>query len=182
MRDSLAQGTQIVSETPEATPAAAEGAVKKGKTKLLMIVGLSVLLLGGGAGGFFFWKSKQSTATAANKKEKKEEMKAPLQFLALDPAFVVNFEATQAVRFLQIEVRIASRDLPTIEMLKHNEPLVRNDLLMLFGNQDYQQVGTRQGKEQLRAQTLAAVRKIVQSEGGAAAKVEGVYFTSFVMQ
>jgi flagellar basal body-associated protein FliL len=52
----------------------------------------------------------------------------------------------------------------------------------MFGNQDYREISTREGKDKLRQQTLAAVRKIVQNEGGEAAKVEGVYFTSFVMQ
>jgi flagellar FliL protein len=130
--------------------------------------------------GFFFWKSKQ--ATAATAKQKEPVKKEPLQFLTLDPAFVVNFEAAQAVRFLQIEVRLASRDLATIDMLKHNDPLIRNDLLLLFGNQDYTDVATRSGKEKLRSQTLDAVRRIIQNEGGESSKVEGVYFTSFVMQ
>lgn len=161
-------------------PAEGEAAPKKGKGKLFLIIGLAVVLLGGGGGGFFFWKSKQAAAETA--KQKEPAKKEPLQFLTLDPAFVVNFEASQAVRFLQIEVRLASRDLPTIEMLKHNDPLIRNDLLLLFGNQDYTQVATRAGKEKLRSDTLAAVRRIIKSEGGEAEKVEGVYFTSFVMQ
>lgn len=163
-----------------AKPVVGETAPKKGKAKLFLIAGLTVVLLGGGTGGFFFWKSKQSTAAAAKPKEPAK--KEPLQFLTLDPAFVVNFEAAQAVRFLQIEVRLASRDLATIDMLKHNDPLIRNDLLLLFGNQDYIEVATRAGKEKLRSQTLEAVRRIIQTEGGESSKVEGVYFTSFVMQ
>ena len=38
------------------------------------------------------------------------------------------------------------------------------------------------GKEQLRADTLAAIRKILAEEGAKAEAVEGVYFTSFVIQ
>ena len=47
---------------------------------------------------------------------------------------------------------------------------------------DVREIAPREGKDKLRRQTLAAVRRIVQNEGGEAAKVEGVYFTSFVMQ
>jgi len=75
-----------------------------------------------------------------------------------------------------------SRDPATIEVLKANDPVVRNDLLLLFGGQKYSVVSTREGKEGLRQQTLAAVRKIVAGAGGKPEKVEAVYFTSFVMQ
>ena len=51
-----------------------------------------------------------------------------------------------------------------------------------FGGQKYSVVSTREGKEALRTQTLAAVRKIVAGAGGKPEKLEAVYFTSFVMQ
>ena len=169
----------------EAAAAPTVGAGEKpkpgGKRKLFLIIGIAVVVLGGGGGGFLFWKSGQTHGVEAGKKEKLAA-KVPLEFITLEPAFVVNFEADQAVRFLQIEVRLASRDPETIEMLKHNDPVIRNDLLLMFGNQDYREIATREGKDKLRRQTLAAVRRIVQNEGGEAAKVEGVYFTSFVMQ
>jgi flagellar FliL protein len=63
-----------------------------------------------------------------------------------------------------------------------NDPVVRNDLLLLLGNQHYETIATREGKEKLRAQALGAVRKVVTNAGGKADKIEAVYFTSFVMQ
>jgi len=86
------------------------------------------------------------------------------------------------VRFLQVTVQLASRDPGTIEILKANDPVVRNDLLLLFGNQKYSVIATRDGKEQLRAQALATVRKVIAAAGGKPERVEAVYFTSFVMQ
>jgi flagellar protein FliL len=171
----MSEATQL------ATEVGAEKPKKGGKGKLIILIGLAVLVLGGGAGGFLYWKSSQAHAANAAKKEK-PIAKAPLEFLTLEPAFVVNFEAAQAAKFLQIEVRLASRDPEMVELLKHNDPLIRNDLLLLFGSQDYNQVATREGKDRLREQTLAAVRRIVQNEGGEPSKVEGAYFTSFVMQ
>lgn len=171
-----------MSEAAQEPVELADAAPKKkaGKGKLFLLIGIGVLVLGGGVGGFLFWKSSQSHSAESAKKEK--PVKLPLEFITLEPAFVVNFEASQAVRFLQIEVRLASRDPETIELLKHNDPVIRNDLLLMFGNQDYQEVSTRGGKDKLRQQTLAAVRKIIKNEGGEPEKVEGVYFTSFVMQ
>jgi flagellar FliL protein len=60
--------------------------------------------------------------------------------------------------------------------------VVKNDLLLLFGGQKYEELATREGKEKLRADALEAVRGIVGKAGGKAATVEALYFTSFVMQ
>ena len=159
--------------------AAGEAASQGRSGKLIIIVLLTVLLLAGGGVGL--WLALGSHGAKKSAAVKSEPI-APPQFVALDPPFVVNFEAEQQVRFLQVTAQVMSRDPATIEILKANDPVVRNDLLMLFGGQKYEVVSTREGKEALRTQTLAAVRKIVAGAGGNGQKVEAVYFTSFVMQ
>jgi flagellar protein FliL len=160
--------------------AAAEEAVpkRKGKTLLIVIVLAVLLLAGGGVGAWFAFPShgKQKHAEA------KKEPLAPALYVALDPPFVVNFEAEQQVRFLQVTTQLMTRDPAVVEMLKANDPVIRNDLLLLFGNQKYTVISTLEGKESLRTQTLAAVRKIIAAAGGKPEKLEAVYFTSFVMQ
>ncbi len=59
---------------------------------------------------------------------------------------------------------------------------MRNDLLMILGNQTYATVSTLDGKEALRTRCLDAVRAIVKEMGGDPKKIEALYFTSFVMQ
>jgi flagellar FliL protein len=86
------------------------------------------------------------------------------------------------VRFLQVTISIMTRDAPTSEVLKKNDPRIRNDLLMLLGNQPYEAISTREGKEKLQAQSLESVRSVVTSAGGESDKVEALYFTAFVMQ
>jgi flagellar FliL protein len=66
--------------------------------------------------------------------------------------------------------------------MKNIQPVIRNDLLMLFGTQDAAQLATREGKEKLRDESLALVRKIVKAENGKPDTVDNVFFTSFVMQ
>lgn len=157
---------------------AAEAPKKSSKTLVIVLIAAIVLLAGGGVGAFFAFGSHGAKKT----EEVKKEPLAPPQYIALDPPFVVNFESDQQVRFLQVTVQLMTRDLPTVELLKGNDPVIRNDLLLLFGGQKYTVISTREGKESLRQQTLAAVRKIVTTAGGKPEKVEGVYFTSFVMQ
>jgi len=75
-----------------------------------------------------------------------------------------------------------SRDPKTLELLKDNDPVVRNDLLILLANQKYSVLASPAGKQQLRADALAVIRKDLAQAGGDPSSVEAVYFTSFVMQ
>jgi flagellar FliL protein len=86
------------------------------------------------------------------------------------------------MRFLQVSVEVLTRDPATAEMIKQHDPMLRNDLLMLLGNQTFEKISTREGKEELRKEALAIVAKVIESEGGDAKTVEQLYFTSFVMQ
>jgi flagellar protein FliL len=160
-----------------------EGAAssKKRLTLLIIIVAAAVVLVGGGGAAWYLLSSHDSKKTA-NTKHEEPKPKGPPLYIALDPPFVVNFEAEQMVRFLQVTVQVMSRDPETVEIVKSNDPVVRNDLLLLLGGQHYETISTREGKEQLRQQALDAVRHVVSSAGGKADRVEAVYFTSFVMQ
>jgi flagellar FliL protein len=148
---------------------------KKGRGKLLLLMLLALLLAAGGAGAWW-WTSHAKPKVAA------VPAPEPPRYLALDPPFVVNFESEQAVRFLQVTVQLMSRDAPTIELLKNNDPVVRDRLLQLFANQTYAQLATKEGKADLRAQALQTVRAVLGETGGHPEKLEAVYFTSFVMQ
>ncbi|MDE2138070.1 MAG: flagellar basal body-associated FliL family protein [Gammaproteobacteria bacterium] len=158
----------------------------RGKLFLIIIIG-AVVVLGGAAVGAALWlkagaKHGDDAKATAKAEEKAPPPAGPPLYLPLDPPFVVNFDADQAVRFLQIAVQVMTRDPATVELLKSNDPLVRNDLLLLFGNQKYAQLTTREGKEALRAQALEDLRKVIAQTGGHPERLEAVYFTSFVMQ
>jgi len=157
-----------------------QGAPAKKKPWLIIAIAAVVVLGGAGAGAFFLLGGK-SDPKKAHAEQKKEERLPPI-YIALDPPFVVNFEAEQLVRFLQVTVQVMTRDPETAEQVKSNDPVVRNDLLLLLGNQNYQTISSRDGKEKLRLQALDTVRKVVKGAGGKPEKVEAVYFTSFVMQ
>jgi flagellar FliL protein len=160
--------------------AAESEAPPKGKKWLLIGIIAFLVVVGGGVGAWLLLG--QNDAHGKKVQQKPKEPAAPPLYVALDPPFVVNFEGDQLVRFLQVTVQIMTRDPATVELLKANDPVVRNDLLLLFGNQKYEVLSTRDGKEKLRTEALAAVRHVVQGANGSADHIEQVYFTSFVMQ
>jgi flagellar protein FliL len=165
------------------TEAAAEAPVAPKKSPLMMIVIAIVALAAGGGGAYFFAtkgdKGAQEEEQGADKEGKE---KLPAQYVKLDPPFVVNFEAKGLMRFLQVTVEVMTRDAATIDLINKNDPMIRNDLIMLFGSQKYEDISSREGKEKLRADALKVISDVITAEGGKGEKVEQLYFTSFVMQ
>jgi flagellar protein FliL len=168
-----------MTDVPVVNAADADAAPKSKKKWLIIALAAVVVLAGGGAAAFLLLGNKD-----AHKKEaaKEKAPPAPALYVALEPPFVVNFEGDQMVRFLQISVQIMTRKPEIVEVLKSNDPMIRNDLLLLFGNQKYDVLSTREGKEKLRSDALGVVKHVVQASGGKAEEIENVFFTSFVMQ
>jgi len=101
-------------------------------------------------------------------------------YYAIDPPLVVNFEDGSVVRFLQITMEVMARDPKAIETVQKNIPLIRNNLLLLMSNRNYQTMMSRDGKEKLRMEALAEVRAVQKKEGGP--EIDDLLFTSFVVQ
>jgi flagellar FliL protein len=152
----------------------------KKKGKLLWIV-IAVVLVLGGVGAWLAFKPSAAAdgATAASKPAAAHA--APIYY-KFDPAFVVNFGGEGSARYLQVTVEAMAREMTAVENLKNTEPAIRNDLVMLFSAQDNATLMSVDGKEKLRAATLASIRKVLDAEGGNGKLIEAVYFTSFVIQ
>ncbi|MCD9045721.1 flagellar basal body-associated FliL family protein [Luteimonas sp. MHLX1A] len=133
-----------------------------------------VALLGLAGAGFWYFNTRGDSDAP--------KPPAPAQYLPMSPPFVVNLDETpMGPRYLQVEVQLVTRDpLATQELTRH-EPALRARLLMLFAQQTYDGVATREGKEALRAQALEEVQALMTEETGAP-QAESLLFTSFVTQ
>lgn len=169
-----------------------DAAVPKSKSKLLLIITAVVVFLGVSATATLLLtgvldSDGEEVAAADNagkgsKNVKKAKgPKTPLNYVPLDPPFVVNFSGDTDVRFLQVTVELGTRDVSVRDQIREHRPAIRNNLVMLFGSQDPVELNTREGKEKLRSETLAEVQKVLKKETGSNG-VENVFFTSFVMQ
>lgn len=145
--------------------------------RLIAIIA-ALLILGGGAGAYAMFAGK---AAPADKAADAAPQKKPEFFLPLDPAFVVNFRDDEAVRYLQVGVTVMTHDATSLDLVKEAQPVIRNELLMLFSGQNYATLIDAAGKQKLQAQALAAVQKIIKERAGKPG-VDALYFTSFVMQ
>jgi flagellar FliL protein len=112
--------------------------------------------------------------------DKEPELGDPI-YLKLEPPLTVNFERGQRISYLQAEVELMARSEKVLESVENHMPVVRNNLLMLFADQSFDELNTRAGREKLRQKSLEEINAILEQRG-AEGKVEAVYFTSFVMQ
>lgn len=165
---------------------------KSGIKKILIIVFSALLLIGLGAGVSILVVNSSNTdeseetdaASTGKKGAKKESKKEPLLppiYVPFEKPFVVNFEENGTMHYLQIEAEIMTRDPVLLEHIKTHMPIIRNNLVLLFSSQTMSALTTREGKEKLRAQSLAELQKIMTEQTGKPG-VEAIYFTSFVMQ
>lgn len=163
---------------PAAAAAPVTASPSRKKAWLLMGIAGIVLLAAGGTGAWLLLPHQAPKSVAAAP----PPPAGPPLYVPLEPPFVANFEGDQQVRFLQITAQIMTRDPKTVEALKAADPIIRNDLLLLFSNQKATDLATNEGKEKLRAAALAAVRKVLAANDGKPDNVNAVLFTTFVMQ
>jgi flagellar FliL protein len=99
----------------------------------------------------------------------------------MQPAFIVNYQVGPRTRFLQLELSLVTRDLAAIDVANTHMPVIRNNLLSVLAQQDYEQLHTVAGKEALVAELTAAAQGVVETHLGRPG-IETVLFRSFVMQ
>ena len=173
-------------------PAPAAAAPAASNKMMFIMMGVMFVMLLGGMGGMYVMLSKnakgdvaaEAVAEHAEEDEHAEEgkVKEAAKYVAFDPPFVVNFPADSPIKFLQLTVQVMTRDELMEKSIEGNNPAIRDALLTLFGQQTAEKLTTPEGKEELRVLSLAAVRAVMKNEGADPEKIEGVYFTTFVMQ
>ena len=162
-------------KAPAAAAAVPADAPKKSRKMLFIIVGAVLLIAAGGAAAYFF------TGHSGGESKKAAAKPLPTQYFAMEPSFVVNLADVDATRYLQADVQLATRDAETLKTLEEQAPMIRNRLLLLFGQQTSDTLIQRSGKERLQEKALVEVKSVLKHEG-APDKVDAVIFTSLVTQ
>jgi len=111
-----------------------------------------------------------------------EPANAPALYTSLHPPLVVNFKDTFGdSHFMQVTLEVMARDQDVINAVREHTPVIRNSLILLYGNVQYDEVTTREGKEQMLTDAVGEINKIMQEETGEEG-VEAAYFTSLIIQ
>jgi flagellar protein FliL len=185
-----------------AKPAAASG----GSKKLIIIVvvavlvsvgaavGVTLALMGGGHKDKEVASKHEGEEVADEEDEEGEESAdeggegakaAAPTYVALDPAFVVNFQdKKQRTKYLKAEISVVASTAKVQEALTLHMPAVRNSLVLLLSRQVFEDLESNEGKEKLRSEALHAVQDVIkeQTTKKTAKGVKDLYFSSLVMQ
>jgi flagellar FliL protein len=106
----------------------------------------------------------------------------PALYQSLLPPLVINIkDAGGSPHFMQMSMEAMSRDQKVVNAIREHTPVIRNNLILLYGNATYESVTTREGKEKLLQEGLSEIQSILEPhiDDG---EVEALYFTALVVQ
>lgn len=151
----------------------------KGRKKLFILIGIGLLALLLSAGGVAFFLLNDDEVPEET--EPAEPVKQVALYQPLEPAFVVNYAVGGRQRYMQVSVVLLGRDAEGMAKLNQHLPLIRNQLVMLFGSEEFEALATPEGKEALREKASLAVKSLLEKEVGDPV-IESVLFTNLVLQ
>ena len=163
-----------------------EAEAKGGKGKMIMIVvGAVVLLAAGIFAGPMVQKmmgGEEATAEASADAPAEEPQGKDAISEGIHPPLLINFiDERGKGRFLQISLELLTRDQAVVDAIKAHSPVIRNNLILLYGDIQYGDVSTREGKAKMLEMALTEINSILEEQTGQQG-VEAVYFTNLVVQ
>jgi len=102
-------------------------------------------------------------------------------YLNLMPALVGNFGTGPKLKFYKADVSLRVTGPEAEAKVAHHEPLIRNQLVMLFSQQTEEGLSAPDAKEQLRQEALKQVQQVLTEEEGQPL-VEDLLFNNLILQ
>ncbi|WP_213908465.1 flagellar basal body-associated FliL family protein [Stutzerimonas nitrititolerans] len=116
----------------------------------------------------------------AEKAEAEGEALKPIYY-ALVPALVGNYGSNGKLKYYKADVALRIGSPAAEERVKHHEPLIRNQLVMLFSQQSDATLGSVEAKEALRQEALRQVQAVLSQEEGQPL-VDDLLFNNLIIQ
>jgi flagellar FliL protein len=177
-------------------PEVHEDAPPKKSKKMLVIIAAALVVVVGAAAAFFIISRKHAAEEEDGEDEKPAavvEHKGPPAYLPMDN-MVINLADPGGERVAQIGVTLELDDEHAIEHVKAFLPSIRGEVLLLISQRTADELLTREGKDKLIEDIIAAAGK--HFDGGESEKkkkkdkkdkeggnpVHGVVFSSFIIQ
>jgi flagellar FliL protein len=110
--------------------------------------------------------------------------KAPapvVAYVTLTPALVGNFGDGPKLKFFKADLSLRVSGADVEAKIKHHEPLIRNQLVMLFSQQTDEAMAAAGSREVLRAEALKQVQDVMTQEEGKPL-VEDLLFNNLIIQ
>lgn len=115
-----------------------------------------------------------------SEESKAEDANKPV-FIDLTPALVGNYGSGPRLKYFKADIALKVTGKEASEKVEHHEPLIRNQLVMLFAQQTDDSLGSVDGKEKLRQEALKQVQTVIQQEEGKPL-VDDLLFNNLIVQ
>ncbi|MBB3102623.1 flagellar basal body-associated protein FliL [Azomonas macrocytogenes] len=123
------------------------------------------------AGAFVVQAEEEAAKGQANK----------VSYVSLFPALVGNYGTGPKLQYYKADVALQVTGEEPAKQVKYHEPLIRNQLVMLFSQQTEDTLGSIEAKERLRQQALKQVQAILTQEEGKPL-VDDLLFNNLIVQ
>jgi len=148
---------------------------------LVAFLGLAIIVGGSVGASLYFTGAFNDEPNVAAAMPAAELPPENTYYYNVQPEFVVNFQGRSRVKFLMIEMAVATHDEKVIPVLTDHDPELRNVLLGLLSEQDAEELKTAEGKLALREEALVLVEDIVHRHYEPDS-VHDIFITRLVMQ
>lgn len=102
-------------------------------------------------------------------------------YYTLTPALVGNYGSDGRLKYYKADVALRIGSSEAEVRVKHHEPLIRNQLVMLFSQQTEASLGSVEAKEALRKEALQQVQSVLTQEEGRPL-VDDLLFNNLIIQ
>ena len=152
------------------------------KKLIIMIVGALLVLGGGGFGAMQFMGGDEEAVAEGEEAAEEEEEPKDIAYLPFAKPVVVNYQTADGkTRFLKAEVTLMTEDEDRLDDIKKHLPKIQHVVNMVFSRQKFEDLGTADGKENMRAEALGEIQSVLKEAMGGK-NVDDLLYTSFVTQ
>lgn len=102
-------------------------------------------------------------------------------YYTLVPALVGNYGSEGRLKYYKADIALRVSGNEAEAKVKHHEPLIRNQLVMLFSQQTDASLGSVEAKEALRQEALKQVQAVLAQEEGKPL-VDDLLFNNLIVQ
>ncbi len=115
--------------------------------------------------------------------EEAKEGEPKVSYISLSPPFVGNYalDGGPKLRVFKADVALRVNSDAAAAAVKHHEPLIRNQLVALFTQQNLESMSNVESKEKLRQEALKQVQQVLESEEGKP-MVDDLLFNNLIVQ
>ena len=102
-------------------------------------------------------------------------------YFGLEPDIITNYiSETNKVGFISVSVEFMLADDDSLDIIEKHQPLIRDKIISLLGQQSPQQLRSLTAREEIRKMIQNEVNSLLKQESGQAV-IENLLFTKFLL-